>query len=196
MRVNGCLQAGSDSSEDPQDVTSSAFSTITISLRLYGGKGSFGSMLRSAGAKLSRNKDDNVDACRDLRGRRVRQINAEKQYHKSHSSAKRSLTVSLFFSFFFLRVADFIRHKEKERQEAELQKRQMREKILSGPRHQFDHRSAMRDLEEIEEKNADALREGIMKKQQRQQQQQGEMQELEEERSGVERMRVVWAQSK
>ena len=44
--------------------------------RLVGGKGGFGSLLRGAGRAIL---TDNVDACRDLSGRRLRQANAEKR---------------------------------------------------------------------------------------------------------------------
>jgi hypothetical protein len=43
--------------------------TVALSLRLRGGKGGFGSILRSSG-KLK--IVENIDACRDLQGRRIR----------------------------------------------------------------------------------------------------------------------------
>ena len=54
----------------------SADSTIQLAFRLLGGKGGFGSLLRGAGRAIL---TDNVDACRDLSGRRLRQANAEKR---------------------------------------------------------------------------------------------------------------------
>ncbi|CAH1788811.1 unnamed protein product [Owenia fusiformis] len=45
--------------------------------RLIGGKGGFGSMLRSLGAQIE--KTTNREACRDLSGRRMRDINNEKK---------------------------------------------------------------------------------------------------------------------
>lgn len=45
--------------------------------RLIGGKGGFGSMLRAIGAQIE--KTTNREACRDLSGRRMRDINNEKQ---------------------------------------------------------------------------------------------------------------------
>eukprot|EP00126_Sphaerothecum_destruens_P001606 Sdes_comp15019_c0_seq2m3784 len=44
---------------------------------LLGGKGGFGSMLRSMGSQYT--DSDNKEACRDLSGRRLRQINDEKK---------------------------------------------------------------------------------------------------------------------
>lgn len=51
-------------------------STLHVVGRLLGGKGGFGSLLRGAGRAIL---TDNVDACRDLSGRRLRQANAEKR---------------------------------------------------------------------------------------------------------------------
>ncbi len=51
-------------------------STLHLLLRLVGGKGGFGALLRS-GARGSQTA--NFDACRDLSGRRLRHVNADKQ---------------------------------------------------------------------------------------------------------------------
>ena len=45
--------------------------------RLLGGKGGFGSMLRAIGARIE--KTTNHEACRDLNGRRMRDVNNEKK---------------------------------------------------------------------------------------------------------------------
>lgn len=50
-------------------------SSVHVLLRLLGGKGGFGAMLRTAGARGV--KTTNFDACRDLNGRRLRHVNAE-----------------------------------------------------------------------------------------------------------------------
>ena len=48
--------------------------TVYISLKIQGGKGGFGSLLRGQGMIA---RVDNFDACRDLNGRRIRDINNE-----------------------------------------------------------------------------------------------------------------------
>jgi len=48
---------------------------VRTALRLLGGKGGFGAMLRSAGKNGV--KTTNFDACRDLNGRRLRHVNTE-----------------------------------------------------------------------------------------------------------------------
>lgn len=50
---------------------------LHLILRLIGGKGGFGSMLRAIGAQIE--KTTNREACRDLSGRRLRDINEEKR---------------------------------------------------------------------------------------------------------------------
>jgi hypothetical protein len=49
--------------------------------RIPGGKGGFGSMLRAIGAQIE--KTTNREACRDLSGRRLRDINEEKRYYNA-----------------------------------------------------------------------------------------------------------------
>ena len=52
-------------------------STLTASLRLAGGKGGFGSLLRSMNPKKT--LADNYDSCRDLSGRRLRTVQMEQR---------------------------------------------------------------------------------------------------------------------
>lgn len=61
-------------------------STIQVLLRLCGGKGGFGALLRGQGrdGKIT----DNFDACRDLSGRRVRHVEAEKKLKQWEADAK------------------------------------------------------------------------------------------------------------
>ncbi|KAG7300581.1 hypothetical protein JYU34_014876 [Plutella xylostella] len=53
---------------------------VRVCCRLVGGKGGFGSMLRAIGAQIE--KTTNREACRDLSGRRLRDINEEKRLRK------------------------------------------------------------------------------------------------------------------
>jgi hypothetical protein len=48
-------------------------------LRLRGGKGGFGSMLRAQGGRMSSQKTTNFESCRDLSGRRLKTINSAKK---------------------------------------------------------------------------------------------------------------------
>eukprot|EP00877_Chromochloris_zofingiensis_P009796 jgi/Chrzof1/506/Cz01g18100.t1 len=60
--------------------------TVHASLRLCGGKGGFGALLKNQGrdGKIT----DNFDACRDLSGRRIRHVEAEKKLQEWQAQAK------------------------------------------------------------------------------------------------------------
>jgi hypothetical protein len=46
-----------------------------------GGKGGFGSVLKSQGKRLAQKKSTNFESCRDLAGRRIKTVNEAKLYH-------------------------------------------------------------------------------------------------------------------
>ncbi|XP_022770575.1 protein SDE2 homolog [Durio zibethinus] len=60
-------------------VISHANATLNLTFRLLGGKGGFGSLLRGAATKAGQKKTSNFEACRDMSGRRLRHVNAEKR---------------------------------------------------------------------------------------------------------------------
>lgn len=64
---------------DSYDITASD-NVVRLATKLVGGKGGFGSMLRAIGAQIE--KTTNREACRDLSGRRLRDINEEKRLRK------------------------------------------------------------------------------------------------------------------
>ncbi|KAI9143354.1 telomere stability and silencing-domain-containing protein [Paraphysoderma sedebokerense] len=47
---------------------------LTLQLRVEGGKGGFGSMLRAQGGRMASQKTTNFDSCRDLSGRRLKTV--------------------------------------------------------------------------------------------------------------------------
>ena len=55
-----------------------AVMTVQVLLRLVGGKGGFGSMLRSQGGRMASKQSTNYEACRDLNGRRLKVISDAK----------------------------------------------------------------------------------------------------------------------
>lgn len=67
------------------------FPSCNLLLRLRGGKGGFGSLLRGAATKAGQKKTNNFDACRDMSGRRLRHVNAEKKLEewKAESEERR-----------------------------------------------------------------------------------------------------------
>lgn len=64
------------------------FPSIHLLLRLRGGKGGFGSLLRGAATKAGQKKTNNFDACRDMSGRRLRHVNAEKKMEEWKADAE------------------------------------------------------------------------------------------------------------
>lgn len=52
---------------------------FTLSMRMAGGKGGFGSMLRAQGGRMNSQKTTNTEACRDLSGRRIKTVNEAKK---------------------------------------------------------------------------------------------------------------------
>ncbi|KAH7864358.1 hypothetical protein Vadar_028712 [Vaccinium darrowii] len=62
--------------------------TLHLLLRLCGGKGGFGSLLRGAATKAGQKKTNNFDACRDMSGRRLRHVNAEKKLEEWKAEAE------------------------------------------------------------------------------------------------------------
>lgn len=65
-----------------------SFPSCTLLLRLPGGKGGFGSLLRGAATKAGQKKTSNFDACRDMSGRRLRHVNAEKKLKEWKADAE------------------------------------------------------------------------------------------------------------
>lgn len=64
------------------------FPSCAVLLRLRGGKGGFGSLLRGAATKAGQKKTNNFDACRDMSGRRLRHVNAEKKLEEWKAEAE------------------------------------------------------------------------------------------------------------
>ncbi|XP_027350827.1 replication stress response regulator SDE2 [Abrus precatorius] len=78
--VTGCRHLNDEKSViqcSPED--GNIFPSVRLLLRLKGGKGGFGSLLRGAATKAGQKKTNNFDACRDMSGRRLRHVNAEKR---------------------------------------------------------------------------------------------------------------------
>ncbi|KAJ6832723.1 putative protein SDE2-like protein [Iris pallida] len=86
------LVAGTLDVQDQTLISASAadhrFPSLTLLLRLRGGKGGFGSLLRGAATKAGQKKTNNFDACRDMSGRRLRHVNAEKRLEEWKAEAE------------------------------------------------------------------------------------------------------------
>lgn len=108
---------------------------VNCILRQVGGKGGFGSMLRAIGAQIE--KTTNREACRDLSGRRLRDINEEKRLR-----------------------AWLDKQGEREREAEERKKRKI-EKLLAVPKHDFKDEKYEEARAKLTEKVSDAFEEGL-----------------------------------
>ncbi|XP_013110584.2 splicing regulator SDE2 [Stomoxys calcitrans] len=110
---------------------------VYIRFRLLGGKGGFGSMLRAIGAQIE--KTTNREACRDLSGRRLRDINEEK------------------------RLKAWLDKQGEREREAEERKKRKIEKLLAVPKHEFKDKEYEEARSKLTEKVCDAVEEGFKK---------------------------------
>lgn len=108
---------------------------VTVVPRLRGGKGGFGSMLRAIGAQIE--KTTNREACRDLSGRRLRDINEEK------------------------RLKAWIEKQAKREEEAAERKKRKLERLCTEPRHEFKDQGYERERSVLTERVGDAVEEGF-----------------------------------
>lgn len=117
------------------DGAASIVGRATIVPRLLGGKGGFGSMLRAIGAQIE--KTTNREACRDLSGRRLRDINEEK------------------------RLKAWIEKQEsREEEEVERKKRKL-QKLCAVPKHEFKDKRYEEERSSLTDKVADSVEEGF-----------------------------------
>ncbi|GFN73677.1 sde2-like protein [Plakobranchus ocellatus] len=105
--------------------------------RVLGGKGGFGSMLRAIGAQIE--KTTSREACRDLSGRRMRDINNEKK------------------------LKEWLAKEAEREQEREERKRDRLAKHLR-PQHKFDDAEYHEQKAKVQEDLQDALSTGLKRK--------------------------------
>lgn len=108
---------------------------VHVALRLNGGKGGFGSMLRAIGAQIE--KTTNREACRDLSGRRLRDINEEK------------------------RLKTWLDGQKDREQEAEEKRKKKIEKLQTRPKHDFKDEEYEQSRSELTETVAASVAEGF-----------------------------------
>lgn len=111
--------------------------SIQTIFRLLGGKGGFGSMLRAIGAQIE--KTTNRDACRDLSGRRLRDINEEKRLKAWLEKAK-----------------------DRESDQYAKKKKKL-ERLLAKPRHEFKDEDYEQARAELTSNVGEAVEEGFKK---------------------------------
>ncbi|RZC35776.1 Telomere Sde2 domain containing protein [Asbolus verrucosus] len=108
---------------------------LEIVCRLVGGKGGFGSMLRAIGAQIE--KTTNREACRDLSGRRLRDINEEQ------------------------RLKNWITAQAEREKEAAEKKQKKLERLIEQPKHEFKDEDYDKLRSDLPEKLEDAVTQGL-----------------------------------
>lgn len=104
---------------------------VYIVPRTLGGKGGFGSMLRAIGAQIE--KTTNREACRDLSGRRLRDINEEK------------------------RVKDFLAKGSASTEDPEERKKRKLQRLCQAPKTEFKDEHYEKNMSEMSESVTDAV---------------------------------------
>ncbi|KAF9104885.1 hypothetical protein BGX29_001085 [Mortierella sp. GBA35] len=131
--------------EDQQEEKQS-LKYFTLSMRMAGGKGGFGSMLRAQGGRMNSQKTTNTEACRDLSGRRIKTVNEAKK------------------------MADYVRGEpERKRARKEELKRKIEEKLELADRPARKHRfedskffdESEEQVEEVKNAVAAAIKESL-----------------------------------
>ncbi|XP_049900907.1 splicing regulator SDE2 [Epinephelus moara] len=105
--------------------------------RLCGGKGGFGSMLRALGAQIE--KTTNREACRDLSGRRLRDVNHEKE------------------------MAEWLKKQAEREAEKEQRRLERLQRKLSEPKHQFSDPEYQQQCHDLSERLEDSVIKGLLR---------------------------------
>ncbi|NXA18127.1 SDE2 regulator, partial [Ibidorhyncha struthersii] len=103
--------------------------------RLCGGKGGFGSMLRALGAQIE--KTTNREACRDLSGRRLRDVNHEKA------------------------MAEWVKQQAEREAEKEQRRLERLQRKLAEPKHFFTNQDYQQQCHEMAERLEDSVLKGL-----------------------------------
>ncbi|NXS11737.1 SDE2 regulator, partial [Neodrepanis coruscans] len=117
-----------------EDVLQSG-AVYSLEARLCGGKGGFGSMLRALGAQIE--KTTNREACRDLSGRRLRDVNHEKA------------------------MAEWVKKQAEREAEKEQRRLERLQRKLAEPRHTFTDPEYERQYREMAERQEESIRIGL-----------------------------------
>ncbi|CAH6789596.1 splicing regulator SDE2 [Phodopus roborovskii] len=127
VKCNGVLVAARDTVQHG--------AVYSLEPRLCGGKGGFGSMLRALGAQIE--KTTNREACRDLSGRRLRDVNHEKA------------------------MAEWVKQQAEREAEKEQKRLERLQRKLAEPKHCFTNPDYQRQCHEMAERLEDSVLKGM-----------------------------------
>ncbi|XP_007935165.1 replication stress response regulator SDE2 [Orycteropus afer afer] len=127
VKCNGALITTNDAVQDG--------AVYSLEPRLCGGKGGFGSMLRALGAQIE--KTTNREACRDLSGRRLRDVNHEKA------------------------MAEWVKQQAEREAEKEQKRLERLQRKLAEPKHCFSSPDYQQQCHEMAERLEDSVLKGM-----------------------------------
>ncbi|NXC41638.1 SDE2 regulator, partial [Penelope pileata] len=127
VKCNGRLAGEEDVLQDG--------AVYSLEPRLCGGKGGFGSMLRALGAQIE--KTTNREACRDLSGRRLRDVNHEKA------------------------MAEWVKQQAEREAEKEQRRLERLQRKLAEPKHFFTNPDYQQQCHEMAERLEDSVLKGL-----------------------------------
>ncbi|XP_062427586.1 splicing regulator SDE2 [Rhea pennata] len=127
VKCNGRLVNGEDALQNG--------AVYSLEPRLCGGKGGFGSMLRALGAQIE--KTTNREACRDLSGRRLRDVNHEKA------------------------MAEWVKQQAEREAEKEQRRLERLQRKLAEPKHFFTNPDYQQQCHEMAERLEDSVLKGL-----------------------------------
>nr|XP_003410979.1 replication stress response regulator SDE2 [Loxodonta africana] len=127
VKCNGALVSTSDAVQHG--------AIYSLEPRLRGGKGGFGSMLRALGAQIE--KTTNREACRDLSGRRLRDVNHEKA------------------------MAEWVKQQAEREAEKEQKRLERLQRKLAEPKHCFSSPDYQQQCHEMAERLEDSVLKGM-----------------------------------
>ncbi|XP_075387090.1 splicing regulator SDE2 isoform X2 [Tenrec ecaudatus] len=127
VKCNGALVDINDAVQDG--------AVYSLEPRLCGGKGGFGSMLRALGAQIE--KTTNREACRDLSGRRLRDVNHEKA------------------------MAEWVKQQAEREAEKEQRRLERLQRKLTEPKHCFSSPDYQQQCHEMAERLEDSVLKGM-----------------------------------
>uniref|UniRef100_A0A8B9VEF3 Replication stress response regulator SDE2 n=2 Tax=Anas TaxID=8835 RepID=A0A8B9VEF3_9AVES len=127
VKCNGRLADDDDELQDGM--------VYSLETRLCGGKGGFGSMLRALGAQIE--KTTNREACRDLSGRRLRDVNHEKA------------------------MAEWVKQQAEREAEKEQRRLERLQRKLAEPKHYFTNPDYQQQCHEMAERLEDSVLKGL-----------------------------------
>ncbi|XP_042302756.1 replication stress response regulator SDE2 [Sceloporus undulatus] len=127
IKYNGCRVNSEDELQDG--------GVYSLEPRLCGGKGGFGSMLRALGAQIE--KTTNREACRDLSGRRLRDVNHEKA------------------------MAEWVKQQAEREADKEQRRLERLKRKLTEPKHFFTNPDYQQQCHEMAERLEDSVLKGM-----------------------------------